>query len=129
MTILCIDDDAEDLEVFCDAVKEVDGTAACIGAPSGQEAIDILESGLLPDLIFLDINMPVSGGIETLTRIRKDDRFQAVPVIMYSTTMDPREIDRCKAEGANDFLIKPSQFRVLCEALTTIMRMSDGASK
>ena len=122
MVLLCVDDDPDDIEVVCDAVKQVDATANCIAAYNGQQALDILESGLLPDYIFLDINMPVLAGMETLRAIRENRRYRSIPVIMYSTTSDPSEIKSFKKEGATDFLVKPNHFRDLCYALDSIMK-------
>ena len=122
MVLLCVDDDPEDIEVFCDAVKEVDASANCIAAYNGQQALDILESGLLPDYIFLDINMPVLGGMETLKTVRKERRYRNIPVIIYSTTSDPSEIKLFIKEGATDFLVKPNQFQGLCFALDSLLK-------
>ena len=128
MVLLCVDDDLEDIEVFCDAVKQVDATANCIAAYNGQQAFDILESGLLPDYIFLDINMPVLAGMETLKAVRKNGRYRNIPVIMYSTTSDPSEIKSFKKEGATDFLVKPNHFQDLCHALDSIMKNNKSKS-
>ncbi len=84
---------------------------------------DILESGLLPDYIFLDINMPVLAGMETLKAVRKNRRYRNTPVIMYSTTSDPNEIKSIKKEGATDFLVKLNHFQYLCHALDSIMKI------
>lgn len=122
MVFLCVDDDPDDIEVFFDAVKQVNGTANCIAAYNGQQAFDILESGLLPDYIFLDINMPVLAGMETLKAVRKDRKYSNIPVIMYSTTSDPNEMMTFRKEGATDFLVKPNHFEDLCKALDSIMK-------
>lgn len=122
MTLLCVDDDPDDVDVFCDAVKEVDMTVRCVAACCGQQALEILQSGLLPDYIFLDINMPKMNGMETLKRIKKDDRLRNVPVVMYSTTMNPREITAYKREGADYFLIKHHLFHDLCDALAALIQ-------
>lgn len=122
MVLLCVDDDPEDIDIFCDALKSVDGAARCVVAYNGQEALDILRSGLLPDYVFLDINMPIMNGMETLKMMRKDRRFKKVPVIIYSTTINPVEIDQYKEAGADQFLTKPAQFHQLCHSLDAILR-------
>jgi CheY-like chemotaxis protein len=121
MILLCVDDDPDDVFVFCEALKEVDPGANCIVASNGQQAMDILGAGLLPDVIFLDINMPIVGGMETLKLIKADGRFNEIPVIMYSTTINPKEIDAFKEAGAAEFLVKPSHFRKLCEEIRQVM--------
>jgi CheY-like chemotaxis protein len=121
MVILCVDDDQEDLEIFRDALKEALPEAKCLTASSGRHALEILNSDVLPDFIFMDINMSMMTGSETLSKIRDNKKLAGVSVIMCSTTANPVEIDRCRALGANDFLIKPSSYSLLCEALKKII--------
>jgi CheY-like chemotaxis protein len=122
MTVLYADDDPEDIEFFCDALREVDPEIHCISAKDGKEALQILQHDLiiLPDYIFLDINMPVMDGKTCLTEIMKDKRLKHIPVIMYSTTTDAAEIKKYYTLGAYDFLIKPHQYAKLHEALMSI---------
>jgi CheY-like chemotaxis protein len=122
MIILYVDDDEEDIEIFCEAVKAVDPSIKCLVAQHGKKAMDILHADLLPDYIFLDINMPVINGKSILTEIRRDIKFKDVPVVMYSTTMDGGEIEEYKKLGANHFLIKHNRFQELCDALSLILK-------
>lgn len=116
-----VDDDVEDIEIFCEAVKATDSSIKCLVAQNGKKAMDILHAELLPDFIFLDINMPVINGKSILTEIRKDKKFKDTPVVMYSTTVDPSEIEEYKKLGANHFLIKHNHFQDLCDALSMIL--------
>jgi CheY-like chemotaxis protein len=121
MIVLYVDDDPEDIEIFVEAVKECDRSAKCLVARDGKKAVDILHSGLLPNVIFLDINMPVINGRLILTEIRKDKKFDDIPVVMYSTTINPGEIEEYKKMGANRFLVKHSHFQDLCDAVSEIL--------
>lgn len=123
MVILYVDDDVEDIEIFIEAVKECDASIKCLIAQNGVEAMDLLHSDLLPDLIFLDINMPVINGKVILTEIRKDHKFKDIPVVMYSTTMNPSEIEEYRKMGANHFLIKHNHFQDLVDQMTAILRL------
>jgi CheY-like chemotaxis protein len=123
--LLYVDDDPEDIEIFVEAVKECDRTIQCLIAENGKRAMDILHSDLLPDLIFLDINMPVINGRVILNEIRKNKKFNDIPVVMYSTTMNPNEIEEYKKMGANHFLVKHNHFQELCDALTVILSRRD----
>ena len=72
MTILNVDDDEEDIEIFCDAVREIDSSIICLVAKSAEEALQILNSDIdLPAYIFLDINMPKVDGNTCLAQIKK----------------------------------------------------------
>jgi CheY-like chemotaxis protein len=121
MMIMYVDDDVEDIEIFSEAVKTVDSSITCIAAANGKKAMDVLNADLLPDYIFLDINMPVINGKSILAEIRRNKKFKNTPVVMYSTTMNPEEINEYKALGANDFLIKHNHFQDLCDSLSAIL--------
>ncbi len=116
MTFLFIDDDPEDLELFEEAMKIIDDTSIYMSARNGKDGLVVLNT-ILPDYIFLDINMPVMDGMETLKNIRKDKRFQDVPVFILSTTKDKYEAQVCRTLGANQFLVKPDSFKELVAEL------------
>lgn len=122
MLVLIIDDDTEDRELFLEAIGQVDPTIKCTSAKDGRDAIRLLtKETILPDYIFLDINMPLMNGKECLVEIKKNSRLKNIPVIMYSTTSDTHEIRGYYALGAHDFLIKPYNFKKLVEALESII--------
>src|SRR5688572_9209140 len=122
MLLLIIDDDSEDCELFCEAVNEVDSSIVCLTAQDGKDAIQLLTTLKdQPDYIFLDINMPVMNGKETLAEIKRMSKLKQVPVIMYSTTSNTEEIQGYYSMGAHDFLIKPHNFKKLVEALSSII--------
>src|SRR5687768_9094139 len=98
MTILNVDDDLEDIEIFCDAVREIDPSIICLVAKSAEEAMKILCSDIeLPQIIFLDINMPKIDGNACLRQIKQNRRLDKIPVIMYSTHSRKTDIETCKA--------------------------------
>jgi CheY-like chemotaxis protein len=122
MLVLIVDDDAEDCELFREAVYELDPSIKCVAAKDGKAAVNFLDQDhTLPDYIFLDINMPVMNGRETLIEIKKTVRLRNIPVIMYSTTSDTSEIRSYYKLGVHDFLIKPHNFKKLVEALGSII--------
>lgn len=121
MVILYVDDDPEDIEIFEEAVKETDTSAKCLIAKNGKHAMDILQGELIPDFIFLDINMPVINGKSVLLEIRKEAKFKAIPVVMYSTTINSKEIEEYKKNGADYFLTKHNTFQDLCDELSRIL--------
>jgi CheY-like chemotaxis protein len=121
MVVLYVDDDPEDIEIFVEAVNAIDPSIKCLAAKNGKLAMDILHADLVPDFVFLDINMPVINGRVLLAEIRTEKKFRDIPVIMYSTAMDSHEIEEYKAMGANQFLIKRNQFQDLCDAISKIL--------
>jgi CheY-like chemotaxis protein len=112
---LLADDDADDKTLFCEALAEVDPQIICHTATDGKEALSILGDKHLvrPNIIFLDINMPVMDGWQCLGRLKQDNNYKDIPVIMYSTSSYQRDIDLALEGGAFCFLTKPSDYREL----------------
>jgi CheY-like chemotaxis protein len=126
MVVLCVDNDEEDIEFFCDAAKKVDPTITCLSASSGRGALNLLSSmqnsQQLPVYIFLDVNMPQMNGKDTLKEIRKNDRYDSVQIVMLSTGLSPGDLGEYKQLGANHFMPKANSFQGLCEKLKTILK-------
>ena len=120
--MLNIDDDPEDLEIFYKAVKTVNPLAKCLLARDAREALSILRDALVPDYIFLDIHMPKMDGKTVLAELRRNKRLEGVPVVMYSTRIDPEETEEYLALGATRFLTKHTDFRGLCSSLEPLLR-------
>jgi CheY-like chemotaxis protein len=121
MTILNVDDDNEDIEIFCEAVRDIDQSILCLVAKSAEEALQILHSEIeLPSYIFLDINMPKIDGNMCLREIKKDSRLRKIPVIMYSTFSRRSDIEVYKKLEA-DFLVKQNSYRDLVRELKKVL--------
>jgi CheY-like chemotaxis protein len=118
-----VDDDIDDQQYLIEALTENDRLAQCYTANNGQEAITYLESipTPFPDVIFLDLNMPRMGGKQCLTALKLIPRLSNIPVIIYSTSSDEREIADTIQMGAAHFLVKGSNFGVLRQELTSIL--------
>ena len=110
ITILLVDDDADDRKLFFEAAMQVDASITCVSATNGQEALVYLknEANLLPEFIFLDLRMPGLSGQECLEEIKKDSRLVPVPVIVYTTSREVGESIRLKSLGAAHFMSKPT---------------------
>src|SRR5687768_10254806 len=91
--LFIIDDDIEDQEIFMEALKEIDSSIQCFCATNGEEALNQLEREviILPDLIFLDMNMPKLNGKQVLRELKNTRTLKSIPVIMYSTSFAPRD--------------------------------------
>jgi CheY-like chemotaxis protein len=122
MTILNVDDDLEDIEIFCDAVREIDPSIICLVAKSAEEALQILNSDIeLPEYIFLDINMPKVDGNTCLRDIKKDSRLSKIPVIMYSTYSRKADIETYKSLDTR-FLVKQNSYNDLVVELKKCLK-------
>ncbi len=116
--ILLIDDDTDDFLVFEDALKEINSLFELSYIRSAK---DIPKDGecKIPELIFLDINMPDKDGFEWLKDIRNSG--YKIPVIMYSTADNPVFVKRAYDQGANIYFPKPESFRKLQTSLKELL--------
>jgi len=120
--LLLADDDIDDTEMFCEALAVVDENIICHCAKNGSEALKILNDlNEKPELIFLDLNMPVMSGWDCLKIIKKDQRFQEIPVIMISTSSHQKDIDTASELGAICYFVKPNSFTDLKNILEEII--------
>lgn len=118
-----VDDDPDDQELFIEALNGLDESCQCITAFNGLEALQKLKTGMpvLPDFIFLDLNMPLMNGRQFLTEIKKIEAIQHIPVIIYSTTSETKDVVDTIEMGAVFFLQKPNRFEDLSKALAGIL--------
>lgn len=116
--ILLIDDDEDDQEIFLMALKKITSEVIFTAESDASEALAKLLSGeLSPDVIFLDLNMPIMNGQQFLVEIKKLEKLSEIPVIIYSTTSNEATIQLMKDLGAADFITKPSEYYELVEIL------------
>lgn len=122
MIVLHVDDDPDDSALFCEAVKEAAPNYRCLVADSAASAFEILsDRQMIPDYIFLDINMPKMNGLECLRLIKNNHSLKHINVIMYSTASDPIHMKEFKKLGAG-FLTKPDRYETLVNNLSQILR-------
>lgn len=81
------------------------------------------EAGILnyPKFILLDLNMPKMDGRQALLEIKNDPLYKKIPVVIFSTTNNEMEIDRCYELGANTYIIKPSNYTSFLQSIDTII--------
>jgi CheY-like chemotaxis protein len=122
-SIYLIDDDIDDVELFRDALEEVAPSVSFHFANDGYEAVRVLteRKSALPDMIFLDISMPVFSGLQCLASFKKNEQLKDLPVIIYSTSSHEREIRTARELGALAFVTKPNDFRLLKRILSLVL--------
>jgi CheY-like chemotaxis protein len=120
MSVLYVDDDAEDAEVFCEAIQTVDAGIICTVFTDHVDVLNEIANSC-PDFIFLDYKMPKVNGVQILHNIQKTECYGRAKIIMYSSFMREREIEECRKLGAHDCLKKSSDFLGLCDSLRTLL--------
>ena len=122
--ILIADDDLEDYELFQDGLLETGLSHSIAHVKHGEKVITAIKA-VIPDVIFLDINMPGCDGRDCLALIKKDSEISHIPIIMYSTSNAKQWIDQCYDLGANRYFVKPTQFGAIVEGLKKIFSMPE----
>jgi CheY-like chemotaxis protein len=127
--VICflIDDDEDDREIFSIALQDADLTITLHTAINGKDALDKLnaQSDFNPDIIFLDLNMPLMGGKQFLQEIKNNPSLSRIPVIIYTTSSNPRDIEETRKLGAGHYLVKPSNIDLLSKILTRLLRKEE----
>jgi len=115
ITFLLVDDDEDDSMLFEEVLQECDPEIHFMAASNGKEALDMLTSeGIdLPDLIFLDLNMPRMDGKECLSKMKQHAALAQIPVIIYTTSFHLKDIEETRKLGAIGFITKPSDIQDL----------------
>lgn len=123
MTILYIDDDNDDAEIFCEALKWIDPEIKCIITSNGRQAFEKLDP--CPDFVFLDYRMPQYSGLDVLEQIAKSACFNLSRIVMYSSFMSEREIAECSRIGVNNYMRKTGHFHSLVSTIRTLLFPAD----
>lgn len=125
VTILMAEDDDGHAQLVQRNLERAGLLNGFVRVADGAELLEVLEKRQSSDgaalsedvIILLDINMPRIDGLEALRRIRANPETQRIPVIMLTTTDDPREIDRCYELGCNVYVTKPVEYEQFIEAV------------
>ena len=121
--ILIVDDDSDDQVLLIEALQDLDASIKFQTATNGYHALELLHNSVhdLPNLIFLDLNMPRMNGIQFLHEIKKRQALRELPVIIYTTSSDPKDITETARLGAENFITKPTGLNELKIKLRSVL--------
>lgn len=117
--IVMADDDDDDCMLAKDAFEESKAPGVFLCVEDGGELLDFLKGSgkyeneakkSLPNLILLDLNMPRKDGRQTLREIKSTPELQSIPVVVFTTSSEKKDMDFCDELGANSFITKPAAF-------------------
>jgi CheY-like chemotaxis protein len=120
MNILAVDDDEDDLVFFKEVIHSIDPSIDFIFAHSCSEAYDILNR-LIPDVIFLDINMPKVNGLDCFKYLKQSQRLRNVPVVFLSTAVNPINIKYLLSSTVK-FIPKEPIFKAAKLSVTNVLQ-------
>lgn len=124
--IILADDDEDDRLLFTDAFEELKINTKVNTFNDGVELMDYLNNpdSVLPNVLFLDLNMPKKNGIECLYEIKRNDRFSEIAIAIFSTSSSEEHIEETFVQGANIYIKKPSDFATLKKVLSDVVTIN-----
>lgn len=144
LCLLLVEDEQTDAELFTELLNEVASQTNVIHAANGREALDYLQHlgqeaegeplGERPNLIVVDLNMPVMNGHDFLKHAKTDERLKDIPVLVLSTSDHADDVQRAYEAQASGYLVKPTSFqeytdmlRVMTSYWGQLMRLPKGS--
>ncbi|MEP7235517.1 MAG: response regulator, partial [Ignavibacteriota bacterium] len=126
LRVLLADDDEDDRLFFTKAIDEVRVKTVLETVNDGQQLMDHLmkKNVSLPDIIFLDLNMPKKTGIECLEEIRSSDALKNISIAIYSTSEFNEDIEKTFLKGANIYIKKPNDYDKLKKAIADVLSIN-----
>jgi len=124
--ILLADDDDDDRLFFKEAIEEIKVKTVVTMVKDGVELMDYLirAETPLPNLVFLDLNMPRKGGMECLKEIRSNSKLKDLAVAIYSTSALEKDVEETFIKGANIYIKKPNNFEELKTILAKVITIN-----
>jgi CheY-like chemotaxis protein len=122
--ILLVDDDEDDLHILSSTLKQMGSSYEILQAHDGADALSQLrqlrQTGNLPSLIIMDINMPRMDGKQTLTAIKSDDSLADIPIVIFSTSSS--EVDKMFFQKKNvEMITKPVEFKTFYDVAQKLL--------
>lgn len=118
--LLLVEDSPQDVELAQIALEFSKVRCELRVASDGQAALDYFAGQGTADLVLLDLNMPRVGGLEVLRRLKGDERWRHVPVVILTTSNAQNDRDACTALGADDYIVKPNDIQSFVKAVNAL---------
>ena len=131
INVLMVDDNPDDIELTIEAFRESKKYFKVNVAQNGEEALNFLrkhgefKNRPNPDLLLLDLNMPRMNGFEVLEEINRDRTLKEIPVIIFSISQNPADMERAKTLNAKLYLVKPVGIEGIVNVVRTIETFVD----
>ena len=126
INLLLADDDPDDCDFFKEALEDLPVTINLRAVHDGVQLMNSLAAmaNNLPDILFLDLNMPLKNGFDCLSEIKMNDKYKHLPVIICSTSFDIEVVDLLYQKGAHHYIRKPGEYAKLKNAISKALRVT-----
>ncbi len=126
LNIALADDDEDDRFLFKDAIEEIKIKTKLSLFTDGKELMDYLSlpNVILPEVVFLDLNMPIKNGMQCLKEIRANPKLIDLSVAIYSTSSSEKDIEDTFVYGANIYINKPNTFKELKTVIEKVLQLN-----
>ncbi len=134
--ILIVEDSDEDFEAVGRVMRRSAVTNPLFRCTDGDDALDFLyRTGIYADpqkaprpaLILLDLNLPGTDGREVLEQIKQDEELKIIPVVVFTTSANPKDVEVCYKNGANSYILKPINLNRFVELIRVVIDYWFGA--
>jgi len=121
--VILVEDSDEDADTLEQAVLRCAAKVQLRRVPTGDACMALLQQPrtALPALVLMDLNTPGTDGRETLRMIKSDPSLSTIPVVVVSTSANPRDVDYCYRAGANAYHLKPVRYAEHLEAMVAVL--------
>ena len=120
--VLLVDDDHDDCFFFEEQLQELDPSIKLVCINEARHLF-LHAKELQPDLIFLDIDMPNLNGFNCLTHLKEQEELKRIPIVMYSSSFQPKDIEKAYLYGANLYVTKPAGLAAIKATLRGILEL------
>lgn len=129
--VLLVEDNANDAEFALRALRKATVTPRVLHVDDGARALDYLfcqgefaqrSAHARPSVVLLDLKLPKIDGLEVLRRIKEDPRTRDIPVVVLTSSKEPRDIEACYQNRANSYVVKPVNFEAFTRAMGDLAR-------
>jgi CheY-like chemotaxis protein len=121
--LLVIENSNEDFEALSRIINQVSQVSLDVDrCTDGDEALDWLnQTHFNPDLIILDLNLPGTDGREILVTVKQTKKFRSIPIVVLSTSSNPKDVAACYQSGVNSYMVKPMNINELKDSLRVML--------
>ena len=129
-SLLVVEDSDADFDALKRLLKKIGFKNPIYRVEDGEDAIDFLfnlgeytdeEIAPKPTLVLLDLNLPGTDGREVLAQVKQDEELKTIPIVVFSTSPNPKDVEACYKSGANSYMLKPMKIEDLQESLETFI--------